>query len=215
MYFSKFNTFFSCYQLSSRSSAFSELEKYSGEKYPTCLKAILIASGFGTIASLRRIGKDDLRAIEECMKENRDLIEKFNCCNKEEYQNQQNFRFLPGHEAIILGIRDQIESMKQMKAAKAKEKKPISDGELKGQLLLNFQKYFLKNDVQLEDTILSDRNILNFERGRDGYSAKCNFSCPFCEKFMTVNFKEYWLSSNVTSHFKKHIFEQDDEIQEE
>lgn len=63
-----------------------------------------------------------------------------------------------------------------------------------------------KKNCILPPGIISAKNIRNFERGTDGeFVCKCKFACPFCSRVIPVKFKEFWMSSNITTHMKKHI----------
>lgn len=190
------------------SNTFLQLEKHYGEKYPECLKRILIASGFGTTASLRHIDEQSLSAIEEFMQDNRDLIDSLNCCNKEQYQRQREFRFLPGHKCIVLAIPGQLNQMTQNCIdAKTQRKSLLSDDEFTNKLITNLKTYFTsKSGFEqggVSDDVLSHRNIINFVREEGG--ARCTFTCPFCPKTIPVKFNQYWRTSNVTSHLREHI----------
>lgn len=46
------------------SHIYSKLEKLNGEKFPSCVKIILIHGGFDTFASLRQIDEKTLNVIE-------------------------------------------------------------------------------------------------------------------------------------------------------
>lgn len=191
-----------------------DLERFNGERFPNCVKSILIASGYETITSLTRINSFEIQAIEEYVKQNCDILKDFQCCANEIYKNQETFRFLPGHRAIIMSIPSQIDSMKQEKAKRSEAKKTpqtksqpnsMSDNELKSSLVTKCVEYIAKNGVILQEGLLTDSNIIDFER-IDDY-VKCRFSCPFCDKVISVNYIKYWKSSNVTTHLKAHVME--------
>lgn len=163
------------------------------EKYPECLKKLLIASGFTTIASLRLINEQNLSTIEKFMQSNKHLVAAFDRCNKEQYQPQNEFRFLPGHKCIIASIPMQIDEMTQKQiAVKSQKSLILSNDDLTNKLVSNLNQYFGRNykyDSTEEkftngDDVVSQRNIINFERKAD--TARCNFSGPFCSKIFPV-----------------------------
>lgn len=90
------------------SKVFVDLEKLNREKYPECVKQLLIECGYDKVLSLQELDAEKLQKIEKHINENRNFIEKLNGCNAETYKSQQEFHFIPGHEAIILGIPAQI-----------------------------------------------------------------------------------------------------------
>lgn len=167
-----------------------------------------MACGFSTLASLSRIDEQVFTTIEEFMRNHPELIDAFNCCNAEQYQCQAQFQLLPGHKAILLCIPKQIEAFNQCnvnkKNIKSKKNQQISDDDLKERLITNINKYVIK--LGLPGNIFScDRHIKNFERYENGYGAKCEFSCCFCQKIVPVEFEGFWKSSNITTHLKYHV----------
>lgn len=196
------------------SQIFSKLEKLNDEKFPSCVKTILIQSGFNTFASLRQIDEKVLNEIESFVTANRSIINNIDCCGKDQYKNNENFRFLPGHKAIVLNLPKYVTEFEQKNPNKKKSKSievapeaalTISDEDMKKQLLSNLEKYFRKLNYDLPGNIMTDRNIIMFERQQNDTDVKCKYSCPFCVKIIPVNFKKYWRSANITSHFKQHV----------
>lgn len=166
-----------------------------------------MACGFSTLASLSGIDEQAFTTIEEFMRNHREIIDGFNCCNAEQYICQPQFQLLPGHKAILLYIPKQIETFKQNnvnKKDKKSKKNPLSDDDLKERLITNVNNYVSKLNVP-GNIFSCDRHIHNFERNQDGYGAKCEFSCCFCKKTVPVVFDEFWKSSNITTHLKNHI----------
>lgn len=199
---------------------FYAIEKINGEKYPSCLKKILIASGFNTIASLRCLNEQTINNIEEFMKDNRNLIDQLNCCNNEQYKMQHEFRLLPGHRAIIMNMPEQLkgfteknnDTVKPKRKRTVQEKGLITDDDMKKNLVDKLINYFRKQQIPTD--ILSDVNIMNFHRVENANEAKCEFSCSFCEKLIPVRYRQFWMSSNLTNHFKAHA-EKDRQINAE
>lgn len=192
---------------------FVYLEKLNREKYPECVKQLLIECGYDKVLSLQELDAEKLHKIEKHINENRHMIEKLNCCNAETYKVQREFHFIPGHEAIVLGIPAQIKKYRENRSKKsqlAKNKSNMSEDVLKNSLIVGLEKYATKVGFSLPQGVFSDRNILNFRREmmaeKEVY--KCTFSCPFCSKTTPVIYKLYWMSSNVTKHLKGHLLTQ-------
>lgn len=190
-----------------------DLEKFIGERFPDCIKSILIASGYETMTSLSRINASEILAIEEYINQNRNILKDLHCCSNEIYKNQEKFHFLPGHRAVISTIPSQIDAMKDRKMKRISEaKKPppptvisMSEKELKSSLVTKFVRFIAKNGFDLQDGLLTESNIIEFNRGEN--DVMCRFSCPFCVKVISLRYFKYWQTSNVTSHLKSHILE--------
>lgn len=167
------------------------MEKLNREKYPECVKQLLFECGYDKMLSLQELDAEKLNKIEKHINENRHFIEKLNCCNAETYKTQRDFHFIPGHEAIILGIPAQIRKYNENRLEKsklAKTKPHMSEEILKNLLITSLEKYATKVGFPLPPGVISDRNILNFRQEmlaqKEFY--KCTFSCPFCAKMIPV-----------------------------
>lgn len=187
-----------------------KLEKFNNEKYPDCVKSLLQQAAYNTLGSLKRIDEAKIGEIEAYLSENQSSwISDLSCCHSEDYKKQTTFHFLPGHKSILRGIADQIKQMNELKktATEAKgKKKELTDDELKEKLISNLVKNAAKKDCILPPGIITTKNIRNFDRDTGGeFVCKCKFACPFCSRVIPVQFKEFWMSSNITSHMKKHI----------
>lgn len=194
-----------------KSKAWLDLEIFNGEKYPQCIKNLLIASGYSKLMSLAEIDEEKLRKIEDHVNGHMDLVKSLICCHSKDYKNQTNFEFLPGHKATILGIKDKITQMKATGAFTLKannrsiQPKYRSEIEVKTALVQSLDVFATSQG--LPGGIITERNIVNFtsisENGKDVY--KCGFSCVFCSKVIKVVYRSYWMKSNVTKHIKEHI----------
>lgn len=67
-----------------------------------CLKSILIQSGFDNAASLMCINDTHIENVEKFVEENRSLVEEMKCGHANSYSSMNQFKFLPGHRAILL-----------------------------------------------------------------------------------------------------------------
>lgn len=188
------------------------MEKFTGDKYPNCVKDLLTLVAYDTIHSLNEINQQRLEEIEQFLTSQKEFIQKLNCCRSDYYKSLEVFKFLPGHATIILALPDQINQMENAKGAKQLEfKKKKSDQELKENLVENLMTYSAKLGFQFPKGVINERNIQQFERNADAsadnYICKCIFSCPFCPKTISTKFIKYWISGNITAHLKKHIYE--------
>lgn len=140
--------------------AWCDLEKFAKEKFPPCIKLILISSGYDKLNSLRQIDAGKVGEIETFVNENKDLIKNLECCFKDQYQKLAVFKFLPGHKALVLGIPKQIEQMKSMvrkKSTKKLSSKSLSDADLKQKLISNLLKYTGKLNYQFPNEAISEK----------------------------------------------------------
>lgn len=192
------------------------MENFNGEKFPECVKILLEYAAYDKLNSLNRIDAAKITEIEEHLTNHRSWMNNVECCNSEFYKNLTEFHFLPGHKAAILGIPQQIKDMGQnigvfepnpVNAQITAQQKERSDDELINILISNLKNYMKKNHVPVPDDVISSMHIHDFERGSevDQFICKCRFSCPFCEKIFPLSFKKFWMSSNITKHFKNHI----------
>lgn len=90
----------------------SKVEALTGDTIPTCVKKILIASGYDTIFSVKNIDSEKIVEIENHVNVYaRDLIQNFDCCHHEFYKGLNEFKFLPGHKDLILSLPQLIVKM--------------------------------------------------------------------------------------------------------
>lgn len=188
---------------------FDSLEKWNAEKYPPCVKHILIECGYDKLMGLAELNEQKISKIEKHVNKNRAIIEKMDCCNSETYKGQAEFCFIPGHESIILAIPKQITQLKEKRSQKLKAKGETNKSEdvLKTTLIRNLIKFAQKKGLVLPEGVISERNIVDFKCEHLGANKvfKCGFSCPFCATVIPVFFKSFWRSSNASSHLKDHI----------
>lgn len=90
-------------------SVWTKLENFNGEKFPECVKSILLDAGYNTFNGLRQINEQEIRIIEAFIQ--KEHVEKLNCCYHEFYKNLDVFIFLPGHKSIIMAIPSQIDKL--------------------------------------------------------------------------------------------------------
>lgn len=180
------------------------MEKVNGGTFPKCVKSLLIESAYNELANLRRIDPEKLRNIESFLDKKKELISNLNCCYADHYKTLDVFEFLPGHKDLILAIPSLIQGMNT--DSNRRSKKTLSDDELKKKLIENLLNYAENISLSIPIGILSDVNIVEFRRdiNEDDFVCNCRFICPLCSKVFKLQYKTYWRSSNVTTHFKDH-----------
>lgn len=191
------------------SKAIGNIEKHCGTKLPKCVKNTLLLSGYDTLISLSAIDEKQLVNLEEHVNQNRNIFDGLDCCFSDIYRNQQVFRYVPGHKAIILKIPEQIkEILGKEKKSKTRKTKPLD--RLISVLIRQLNKYPSKVGYPVPIGVISETNIqdIQSEAQEDGSTVhKCIFSCPFCDKNVPVIYKRYWWASNATKHLKIHVDE--------
>lgn len=159
--------------------------------------------------ALNELDHSKLELVESHINENRHLLTELKCCYSDVYRSQPEFQFLPGHRATILGLKNQINKMKEnrnqkRKALGSKRKPDKSIDELQTQLIISLDKFSTKHGFPAN--LISDKNIVDwFETSVEGQTVyKCGFSCVFCSKVVPMQHKSYWMTSNATKHIKTH-----------
>lgn len=192
-------------------------ERGTSEKFPKCIKTLLIAAGYDTFASLSQLSDDKIKSIENFHQEKRSNIDSLNCCYSDYYKTLVPFAFLPGHKAILLNIPNQIKDIQEEleknpqcnpQRINFEAKKSLADEHLINILVANLGKYIKKKSkTVVQADLISEVLITDFKRGEntDNFVCKCNFSCPFCDKKILAVYKTYWQSSNISFHLKNHI----------
>lgn len=185
------------------------MQSFTGEKYPKCIKTLLSDCAYSTQLSLLELDESKLEKLENHINANRQLLTQLKCCYSDEYKNQTQFHFLPGHRATILGIRSQINKMKENQIEKkrtrvSKPKQVRSPEELKEKLIKSLDAASVKMGFPAK--LISERNIVDFNgklvNGEQIY--KCGFSCVFCSRIVPITYKTYWQTTNATNHFRTH-----------
>lgn len=210
------------------------MEKNSKEKFPECVKSLLLAAGFDTLLSLGEVCESKITTAEQFLTENKHHIHKLDCCYSAEYKNLNEFHFLPGHKSLILSIPNKVLQIKKRNEELAIENDRMYESldntsadqvhgyrrmsgkqrgfrsayETKIQLVRNLMVFLKKIGAPFPDDVITEEHILNFNRDIDESSQepvyKCSFFCPFCSKSIPVTHKKFWMSSNATGHLKRH-----------
>lgn len=88
------------------------IETHIGEELPRCVIKILDTLGYSNSISISAIQPADIISIENYInEEEKSIVDDFDCCNAETYQNQKTFRLLPGHRQLILNLKNHLHDM--------------------------------------------------------------------------------------------------------
>lgn len=105
-------------QQKNKSDFWRNIETFIGEELPPCVLKILDELGYSNSTSISAIQPDDIIDIEQHInQELRFIVDDFDCCNSETYQNQKVFRLLPGHRKLILNLKNHLQEMKTSEQA--------------------------------------------------------------------------------------------------
>lgn len=179
-------------------SAWQKLEKKHKKIYksdfPNCVKTLLFSAGYDRNSNLASLNAEKIEEIEKHLNLDKDIIENLDCCYSEEYKKLNEFRFLPGHKALILMIPDLIGVSKNV----------VTDHELKSSLIKKLMTACAKAGAKLPAGTISEANLLEFHRTTKEKDTvcQCTFSCPFCSKTYTIKYKTFWMTNNAWKHLK-------------
>lgn len=168
-----------------------------------------------------------IRGIEQYVNDNQD---KFRTIVKDtRYNNFTTFKFLPGHEAILQSLPEElvrIEDKKEQKKSKKRrhseaEQQPIekSDADVGSLEDSNISKKIKENFINRIINFAAKKQFIIEEFGEDNITNfryensvfKLSAKCIFCSKVSLCNYKKtYWECGNFTAHLNTHFV--DDEI---
>lgn len=105
--------------MSRRTPIFSQLEKFTGSKYPAFLKKILINSGFDCESSLLLLNEEVIKNLESEVNLKKELLK-----NTVYDSKDGDFKFLIGHRQLLLNIPPTINArIEKIKSRKKKNQK--------------------------------------------------------------------------------------------
>lgn len=88
---------------------FARIENFKKIKYPVFLKNILIETAFDTAAALKAIKQSTIENIEQFVSNRLDLLANTNYIDETGNLRKTPFKFLPGHEALILSLPNYVD----------------------------------------------------------------------------------------------------------
>lgn len=173
---------------------FLHLEEFNGSKYPTFIKNILKESAFDTEAALKTLENSSVTKIEGIVNENIKLVKDTVYVDNNGDLKKSPFKFLPGHEALILNIPLDLKKYIESKLAKKKTRPDIKD--LKVSLKDKIKKYFENKKINL--TIQPD-DLTNFSVIDN--RVRCLARCQICSiKVPCLYINSSWKNSNYCKH---------------
>lgn len=192
------------------SNVFKEIEKTIKEKLPIGIEKIIEHAGFDTKSSILEINTERISEIEQYVNDNKYLLE--NTVYNHIFQQNLEFKFKPGHKALILsfpnlfknnndnpkrGTKRKLEVERDGSEARS-ENQEINEAELTQKLIAKITKYGNSNSVEI---IFDNNSIKNLRV--EGTKIKCDAYCPVCQAKSTCTFTTFWLASNFERHLKK------------
>lgn len=84
-----------------------KVDKIIDEKFPDCLKVLLSSTGYDNGISLKYIDEEKVKNLEKFIANHRiNVLNTLTCC----YKEGTNFKFLPGHQCLILALAEILKS---------------------------------------------------------------------------------------------------------
>lgn len=171
---------------------FTKLEKLNRSKYPKFIKQILILTAFNTPAASKAINENSIRQIESAVNNNLNLLSKTEYVDKRGELKNKPFKFLIGHETLLLNFPQEIRELQTLKKS---EKTPgtnqnIDQKELKILLVEKVANYIKNKKLAINIEL----EITNSTENR------CSVKCPFCIKKIPCTFDTRWRISNLCTH---------------
>lgn len=176
--------------MSRRGIIFGRIERFKKVKFPAFLKHILIESAFDSAAALKTIKKPTIGDIEQFVSKRLILLKKTVYIDETGNLKKNPFKFLPGHEALILNLPNDVDDYLR---EKNKEKGIPAIGDLKLSLVERINIFANQNKLK----IATDRIIITHSNKQ----VKCFLKCPYCGVQLSLPFDSSWKLSN----YKKHI----------
>lgn len=167
------------------------------------MNKLLTLCGYNSALSFKLISEGALDSMEKFIEQNhRNVADTF-----EEYKNVKPFKFLPGHVALIFGIKKQIEDFfHDNKKPKKGAKVDIiqNEDELQANLLHQLSVFTknLKLDAVWTKNCIKDST---FTATENASFCTCTISCCLCGSPFAVRYDKYWKNSNIYKHMRNHL----------
>lgn len=163
---------------------------------------ILNSCGYNSALSFKLVDDKKLDELEKFVeKSHRKVADQF-----EEYREMKPFEFLPGHRALIFGIKEELldlQSRKKQKVTKSKKQNHVENEEtLKISLINQISSYAQKNELNLNwSDCITDFKLTSTENST---FAVCKMACPDCHTALAMRYDKNWKTSNMTRHLRVH-----------
>lgn len=165
------------------------------------MKKLLTLTGYNSALSFKQFTEGELDSTERFIEENhRNTADEF-----DEYKNVRPFKFLPGHKALIFGIKSQLEDFQAKQKITKKVKKSVPNENELHIALLNQISSFAK-DNQLEVVFSTDCIKQSLYTATESASfCSCNIICPLCFSSIGTRYDKHWKNTNVYKHLRTHL----------
>lgn len=172
---------------------FSHLQNFKKFKYPEFIKKILIEAAFDSPATLRTIEKSVVEKIETFVNNKTDLLKGTIYVDEAGNLKKTPFKFMPGHESLILGFPKDIDEYLSNKKLTKSEIPKIDD----------LKKLFIERVKTFAETkkltfTLNSEDLSKFVRNNN--RVKCEANCPFCQARTSCTFDSSWKITNYYKH---------------
>lgn len=186
---------------------------------PSFLVEILKLTGYDSPISIELLDRERIVEIEVFIETNYGCAH--NLFKSTVYENREEFRFLPGHATLLLGLKTYAHKylnsgLKKKKVGQIQDLSPIPEqvevlstnelDKLKTNLIQKITKFCKKKHIDTENLsnscIEGDLEIIVNRNGVPVY--KAIFSCPICEVKTPCLHNTYWQVSNLEKHIQIH-----------
>lgn len=165
----------------------AEIELVMRDTIPPCVKIILTGCGFSTLLSIDKIDDSKMIEIETFVNENRDIVEKLECCYADVYKSLHTFRFLPAHRLIILRLPIYIAAIFEANRAVAVKYNQQHSGTIKS--TDTKYSFFLKKLIEsAEENAGMPKNRYRYDKALQLFSIYIFLSCGrSCYEMLSSN----------------------------
>lgn len=168
----------------------AHIESFKKVKFPIFIKNILIECAYDTAAALRTINNATILELEKFANKRLDLLKNTNYIDNTGKLKSDPFKFLPGHEAVILQLSVDIDEF-----LTEKENKIIPEIDtLKKSITEKINNIVSKKNFTINSAFVTGFTELNNK-------VKCFVKCPICSKKFSCTFHKSWKLSNYKTHF--------------
>lgn len=169
-------------------------------KVPPSIKKLLTLTGYNSIWSFKSITEQSLSEAEDFIETTyRKDADEF-----DEYKEIKPFKFLPGHKALIFGIKSEISEIQDTKKSnKINKSKPVlTENDIHTSLLCQMSSFTKGLGLQADwsNAIKSS----DFTETENTPLCACNVVCPICSSSFIVRYDKHWKNSNISKHLRKH-----------
>lgn len=208
---------------------FKSLERALNEKIHNNLFKLLAETGYDTKTALKSINLESIDTIERYVNANRERF--CNILKGTPYENNDSFKFLPGHTAFLLSLPKYISSpnTKKYKLSENNQCNEVMDhtqsahesvnesnsdkiddtANVRQELVNKINNFSRSKHINVQ---ISDDNIQNFRVEKK--IVKCSVKCPACGKKIPCSYVSHWTCGNVQTHLKSHITSEEYEVNE-